>query len=67
MEAEVEALLVTGKKRKVDRDKSEKIDMRIWTTIIEKVDHFIGCDSVGKHFAYSVGTPSTVITVTNYT
>ncbi len=44
----------------------EKIDLRIWASLIEKVDHFIGCDSVGQHFAYAVGTPSTVITGATY-
>ena len=44
---------------------SEKIDLRIWASLIEKVDHFIGCDLVGQHFAYAVGTP-TVITGATY-
>ena len=44
----------------------EKIDLRIWAAIIEQVDHFVGCDSVGQHFAYSLGTPSTVITGATY-
>ena len=40
--------------------------IRIWAAIIKQVDHFVGCDSVGQHFAYSVGTPSTVITGATY-
>jgi ADP-heptose:LPS heptosyltransferase len=51
---------------KMEVAQPEKIDLRIWASIIEKVDHFVGCDSVGQHFAYSVGTPSTVITGATY-
>ena len=46
----------------MDVAQPENIDLRIWASIIEQVDHFVGCDSVGQHFAYSLGTPSTVIT-----
>jgi ADP-heptose:LPS heptosyltransferase len=40
----------------------EKIDLRIWASIIQQVDHFLGCDSVGQHFAHTLDTPCTVIT-----
>lgn len=37
------------------------IDLRAWSAIIAQADHFLGCDSVGQHIAYSFGTPSTVV------
>ena len=39
----------------------EKIDLRIWAAIIEQVDHFVGCDSVGQHFAYMLKVPSVAV------
>jgi ADP-heptose:LPS heptosyltransferase len=37
------------------------VDLRGWTSIISQADHFLGCDSVGQHLAYSVGTSATVV------
>ena len=51
-----------GQMRKIDENADNCVKIMKNTSIIEQVDHFIGCDSVGQHFAYSLGTPSTVIT-----
>jgi ADP-heptose:LPS heptosyltransferase len=37
------------------------VDLRSWAAIIARADHFIGCDSVGQHMAYALGTPATVV------
>ena len=37
------------------------IDLRTWTAIISQSDHFLGCDSVGQHLAYSLNIPATVV------
>jgi ADP-heptose:LPS heptosyltransferase len=29
--------------------------------MIKHADHFFGCDSVGQHLSYAMGTPSTVV------
>jgi hypothetical protein len=39
----------------------ENVSLRQWAAIIKNADHFLGCDSVGQHLAYAVGTPSTVV------
>ena len=39
----------------------QNINIRTWAAIIKYADHFLGCDSLGQHLAYTVGTPSTVI------
>jgi len=39
----------------------EKITLRQWAGLIKYADHFLGCDSVGQHLAYSVDTPASVI------
>ena len=39
----------------------QNIDLRTWTAIISQADHFLGCDSVGQHLAYSLKIPSTVV------
>jgi hypothetical protein len=39
----------------------EGINLRQWAAVIKYADHFFGCDSVGQHLSYSVGTPSTVV------
>ncbi len=44
----------------------ENTNIRIWSAIIKYADHFLGCDSVGQHLAYSVGTPATVVTGSTY-
>lgn len=35
-------------------------DLRIWASIIDACDHFLGCDSVGQHIAYSFNKTATV-------
>lgn len=37
------------------------INLRTWAGIIAKADHFLGCDSVGQHLAYSLNTSATVV------
>lgn len=44
----------------------EGASLRQWTAATQYADHFLGCDSVGQHLAYSVKTPSTVITGPTY-
>jgi ADP-heptose:LPS heptosyltransferase len=39
----------------------EGLNLRQWTSVIKHADHFFGCDSVGQHLAYIVGTPTTVV------
>ena len=39
----------------------EKVELRQWASIIKHADHFLGCDSVGQHLAYSVDTPASVV------
>lgn len=35
-------------------------DIRIWSSIIDACDHFVGCDSVGQHIARSFNKTATV-------
>lgn len=44
----------------------ENTNIRIWAAIIKYADHFLGCDSVGQHLAYSMNTPATVVTGSTY-
>jgi hypothetical protein len=37
-------------------------DMRIWASVINSADHFLGCDSVGQHIAKALGKTATVVT-----
>ena len=37
------------------------VDLRTWCSIIASADHFLGCDSVGQHMAYTFDIPSTVV------
>jgi len=39
----------------------EKVPLRQWAAMIKYSDHFLGCDSVGQHLAYSVDTPASVV------
>lgn len=39
----------------------QNIDLRTWASIIVQADHFVGCDSVGQHLAYSLGKTATVV------
>lgn len=38
------------------------IGLREWAAIIKEADHFLGCDSVGQHIAYSLDKTATVVT-----
>ena len=42
-------------------EKPQGVDLRFWTAVIESVDYFIGCDSVGQHMARAFDIPGTVI------
>jgi hypothetical protein len=39
----------------------EDVSLLQWTGIIKEADYFLGCDSVGQHFANSLDKPSTVV------
>lgn len=39
----------------------EKVELRQWAAIIKYADHFLGCDSLGQHLAYSLDTPASVV------
>lgn len=41
-------------------------DIRLWASIIERADHFLGCDSVGQHIAKAVGTTVTAVIGSTY-
>jgi ADP-heptose:LPS heptosyltransferase len=36
-------------------------DLRFWLSMIDAADYFIGCDSVGQHFARGLDKPGTII------
>lgn len=38
-----------------------EMDLRMWMAIIEACDYFVGCDSVGQHFARAFDKPGTVL------
>jgi len=39
----------------------EGLGLRQWASVIQFSDHFLGCDSVGQHLAYAVGTETTAV------
>jgi len=41
-------------------------DLRIWASIINSADHFLGCDSVGQHIVKSLGKTATVVVGSTY-
>ena len=47
-------------------EKPQGVDLRFWSAIIESVDYFIGCDSVGQHMARAFEIPGTVIMGSTY-
>jgi len=57
---------LTDAKLKDEVAMPENVNMRIWAAIIKYADHFLGCDSLGQHLAYSMETPSTIITGATY-
>lgn len=44
----------------------EGLGLRQWASVIKSADHFLGCDSVGQHLAYSVDTETTVVVGATY-
>jgi len=44
----------------------ENLNLRQWASIIKYSEHFLGCDSVGQHIAYSLGKHATVVTGSTY-
>ena len=42
-------------------EKPQGLDLRMWSAIVESVDYFIGCDSVGQHMARAFEIPGTVV------
>ncbi len=41
--------------------KPQNVDLVQWAAIIKGADYFLGCDSVGQHFANAAGKPATVV------
>jgi hypothetical protein len=41
-------------------------DLRIWASIINSSDHFLGCDSVGQHIVKALGKTATVVVGSTY-
>jgi hypothetical protein len=41
-------------------------DMRMWASIINASDHFLGCDSMGQHIAKAFGKTATVVLGSTY-
>lgn len=39
----------------------ESVDLRMWASLVDACDYFVGVDSVGQHFARACNTPGTVI------
>ena len=37
------------------------LSLRSWAALIAQADHFLGCDSVGQHLAYSLNTSVTAV------
>jgi hypothetical protein len=44
----------------------ENVNVRVWSAIIKYADHFLGCDSLGQHLAYAVGTETTAVLGTTF-
>ena len=41
-------------------------DVRVWSSVIQIADHFIGCDSLGQHMAKALGTTCTSVIGSTY-
>lgn len=41
-------------------------DVRVWASIIQIADHFLGCDSLGQHMAKALGTTCTSVIGSTY-
>ena len=44
----------------------EQAPLRMWSSIIQAADVFLGCDSVGQHMAYALETPAVVCVGATY-
>ncbi len=44
----------------------ENCPLRIWAAAINEADGFLGCDSVGQHFAHSLETPAVTVLGSTY-
>ena len=42
------------------------VNLLQWSGIINAADYFLGCDSIGQHFANALGKPSTIIIGATY-
>ena len=57
---------LTDAKLKDEVATPENTNIRVWAGIIKYADHFLGCDSLGQHLAYAVGTPVTAVIGSTY-
>ena len=55
-----------GENLKDDVAMPEIASVRVWAAVIKYADHFLGCDSLGQHLAYSMGKKTTVVTGSTY-
>ena len=39
----------------------ENTNLRVWTSIVETADLFVGCDSVGQHLSHAKNTPTIAV------
>lgn len=44
----------------------EQMNLLQWMGVIQHADYFLGCDSVGQHFANALGIPATVVIGSTY-
>jgi len=44
----------------------ENTNLLQWMGIIKAADYFLGCDSVGQHYAHALGKPATVVIGSTY-
>ncbi len=44
----------------------ENINIRVWAAIIKYCNHFLGCDSLGQHLSYAIGTKVTAVIGSTY-
>ena len=55
-----------GLKDTISFPAGNQVPIRGWAGIIKEADLFLGCDSVGQHIAYSVGTPVVAVMGSTY-
>jgi|TARA_B110000908_G_scaffold47688_1_gene58182 hypothetical protein len=58
-------ILMTNLKIPTDRPMGAAIpegaSLLQWTGVVNAADYFLGCDSMGQHFAHALGKPATVV------